>query len=281
MNIFLLQLRGELSKLFSRKRTYLGFVAFLGVELVVLGLLRMPRVQKGLTRLLEGAGYAAGDYLSGLTLGLMIMLSTVFLLGALYIALVSGDIVGKEVEDGTMRMMLVRPAGRGRILVLKLAACAVYTFTLTLFVSFSALAAGYLHGGGGGLFVFAPTEGIFAVYSEAQGWIRIAMAVPLLGLSLLTIAALGFFFSCLPIKPAAATIATLSILFVDTILKNLPFFSEIREWFITARMSAWASVFHYRIPWEWMFEQYTWLFAINATLVLAAAAFFEGRDFKN
>jgi len=281
MRIFLRQLGGELRKLFARKRTYIGFAAFLGVELVVLGLLRLPKVQRGLERLLEGAGYAAADYLSGLTLGLMIMLSTVFLLGALYLALVAGDVVSKEVEDGTLRMMLCRPAGRNRILALKFCACLIYTAVLTLYIAATALAAGYLHAGGGGLFVFAPTEGIFAIYEAGPGLARIALGIPLLALSLSTITTIGFFFSCLKMKPAAATILTLSVLFVDTILKNIPFFSGIRDWFLTAKMSAWALVFEYRIPREILIEEYAWLAAFNITLLVLGALAFSARDFKS
>ncbi|MEX1119168.1 MAG: ABC transporter permease [Terrimicrobiaceae bacterium] len=279
--MFLRQLGGELRKLFARKRTYIGFAAFLGVEMVVLGLLRLPRVQRGLERLLEGAGYTASDYLSGLTLGLMIMLSTVFLLGALYLALVAGDVVSKEIEDGTLRMMLCRPASRGRILFLKYCACLIYTMALTVYIAVTALIAGYLHAGGGGLFVFAPTEGIFAIYEAGQGMARIALSVPFLALSLSTVTTIGFFFSCLKMKPAAATIVTLSVLFVDTILKSIPFFSGIRDWFLTAKMGAWAMVFEYRIPWEVMLEQYAWLAALNMTLLILGYLAFSSRDFKS
>ncbi len=281
MSIFLLQMRGELKKLFARKRTYIGFGAFLSVELSVLLLLRLPKVQQSLERLLERAGYVAADYLSGLTLGLIITLSTVFLLGALYLALVAGDVVSKEVEEGTMRMMLARPAGRGRILTLKLAACTVYTLALTIFIAVTAVVAGTLHAGWGGLFVYAPLEGVFAVYSAGEGAARMALALPFLATSLLTITCLGFCFSCMRMKPAAATIVTLSVLFVDTILKNIPFFSGIRDWFLTAKMSAWVGVFEYHIPWEAMAGQYAWLAAINATLVVVGFAVFHSRDFKS
>lgn len=281
MSIFLLQLRGELRKLFARKRTYIGFGAFLAVELAILVLLRLPRVQEGLERLLERSGYVASDYLSGLTLGLIITLSTVFLLGALYLALVAGDVVAKEVEDGTMRMMLARPAGRGRVLALKLAACAIYTVALTIFIAATAVGAGTLHSGWGGLFVYAPLEGVFAVYGAAEGSARLALAVPFLAASLFTVTCLGFCFSCLPMKPAAATIVTLSVLFVDTVLKNIPFFSGIRDWFLTAKMNAWVGVFEYRVPWETMTAQYAWLAAINITLVVIGAVVFRSRDFKS
>jgi len=280
MIIFLRQFRGELQKLFSRKRTFIGFAAFLVVEGAVLLLLRLPRVQGGIERLLDRAGYDAAAYLSGLTLGMMILLSTVFLLGALYLALIAGDIVSKEIEDGTLRMILSRPVSRTRVFFLKASACVVYTFALTLFIALTALGAGYLYGGWGGLFLFAPTEGIFAVYEASEGMRRFAMAVPLLGLSLCTVSALGFCFSCLRMKPAAATIVTLSILFVDTILKSIPFFAEIREWFLTAKMSAWVRVFEYRIPWEMIAEEYTWLMGVNATFLLVGWLVFTSRDFK-
>lgn len=281
MSIFLLQLRGELRKLFARKRTYIGFAAFLAVELAVLVLLRLPRVQQRLEQLLERSGYAAGDYLSGLTLGLIITLSTVFILGALYLALVAGDIVAKEVEDGTMRMLLARPAGRGRLLALKLAACLVYTGVLAVFIGVTAVAAGTIHSGWGGLFVYAPPEGVFAVYPAGEGAARLVLALPFLAASLGTITCLGFCLSCLPMKPAAATVITLSVLFVDTVLKNLPFFSGIRDWFLTAKMGAWVGVFAHRIPWESMAGQYAWLAAINVTLVVTGYIAFQSRDFKS
>lgn len=281
MRVFLWQLGGELRKLFARKRTYIGFGAFLGAEILVLLLLRLPRVQRALERTLERAGYDPSAYLSGLTLGCLLLLATVFLLGALYLALVAGDVVSKEIEDGTLRMMLCRPVSRARILALKFVACLIYTAALTTFIGATALLAGLAHAGWGGLFVFAPTEGVFAVYEAWPGLARMALALPLLTLSLCTITSLGFCLSCLRMKPAAATVLTLSILFVDSILKNIPFFSAIREVFVTAKMSAWVLAFEDRIPWEAMLEDYAWLMAINATLVIVGAAAFQQRDFKS
>ena len=78
MNLFCIQLRGELRKLFSRKRTYIGFGAFLVLEVTVLLLLQMPAAKGSMKRLIDGAGYDGASYLSGLTLAFMIMVSTVF-----------------------------------------------------------------------------------------------------------------------------------------------------------------------------------------------------------
>jgi len=281
MSGFLEQFCGELVKLFARKRTYMGFGAFLGVELLILLLLNLPKVRGGLVRVIEESGYPAGEYLSGLTLGFFVLLWSVFLLGALYLALVAGDVVGKEVEDGTLRMMLCRPVSRGRILTLKACAVAVYSFSLTGFVGTTALLVGLLHSGAGGLFVFAPMERIFALHAFELGLVRYALAIVLLSFSLLTIPSVGFLLSCLDMKPAAATIGTLSIFFLDSILKNIPFFESLKPWFITSHMATWVHVFEYRIPWEKMLEDYAWLFAINATLLVIARAVFQQRDFKS
>jgi len=281
ITLFRKQLGGELRKLFARKRTYIGFGAFLALEVVVLFLLRLPKAKAAIRHLIDGAGYDPGDYFSGLTLGLMIMSWTVFLLGALYLALVGGDVVSKEVEDGTMRMMLCRPISRGRILLLKAVACAVYSVALTVFITVTALLAGFLYGGFGGLFAFYPAEHVFALYDFWPGLWRYLLAIPLLGLSLFTVSCIAFLFSCMKMKPASATIITLSVLFLDSVVRNIPFFTSYQGWFFTARMATWIHVFDYAIPWEKMVENYVLLGAMNITLLVIGWMIFEQRDFKS
>ncbi len=281
MRLFARQFSGELRKLFARKRTFIGFGAFVAFEIVVLFLLRLGPVRESIRRVIDRAGYDPAMYLSGLTLGFLIVVWTVFLLEALFLALVAGDVVSKEVEDGTMRMMLCRPISRGRILTIKALVSIVYTFALTLFVAGTALIAGFLHSGPGGLFVFAPLEGVFSFFDFWPGLWRYALAVPLLALSLCTITAIAFCLSCFNMKPSAATVVTLSLLFADTILKNIPYFESLKGWFLTMKMTAWVRVFEYRIPWESMVEDYVWLLAINMTLFLIAWLVFLRRDFKS
>lgn len=281
MRLFAAQFRGEIFKMFARKRTYIGFAAFLGIELILLFLLRMPRVQASIQRVIEQTGYIAEGYLSGLTLALMILIWSIVLLGSLYLALVSGDLVSKEAEDGTLRMVLCRPVSRFRLIGIKALAAAFYTLVLVIFISFTALATGLIYGGIGGLFVFAPFERIFALYDFDEGLARYFGAIPLLALSLMTISALGFFFSCLNVKPAAATILTLSLFLVDTILKSIPYFEDIRDWFLTAKMNTWLLIFQPRVPWTEIVEGYAWLIAIQVTLILVGAAIFDRRDFKS
>ena len=65
--MFYLQLRNELWKLFGKKRTYIGFGAFLLAQTIMLLLFRFGHVQDSFSRMLSGNGYQAADYMSALT----------------------------------------------------------------------------------------------------------------------------------------------------------------------------------------------------------------------
>ena len=278
--LFAIQLYHELTKLFARKRTYLGFGAFLLVEGMVLFMLHLRGPKAAFRRLIEQNGFGFDRYFSGLTLGLQMILWTTFLLGGLYLALVSGDVVSKEVEEGTMRMMLCRSVSRWRLGALKIIACVVYTFALTAFIGVSALLAGLISQGFGGLFAFAPFEHIFALYEPWAGLWRYAGALPLLALCLTSFVALGFLFSCLNMKPAAATIATLSILIFDSIFRNVPYFESLKPYFLTAHMSTWLNVFVHQIAWRQIAVDLAYLGALDATFIVIGLVVFNQRDFK-
>jgi ABC-2 type transport system permease protein len=280
MSLFFLQMRNELHKLFARKRTYLGFAAFVAVEILLLLLLNLPKPKAGFRKLIEQNGYGFDQYFSGATLGLLMLMWTTFLLGALYLALVAGDVVAKEVEDGTLRMILCRPISRLRVGFLKYAACVLYTFALTFFIGITALAAGLLYCGWGGLFAIAPLEQLLAMHEAWPGLWRYLGALPLLGFGLVSITSLGFLFSCCEMKPAAATILTLSIFFFDSIFRSIPYFESLRGWFMTTHMTLWLRVFEYHIPWWRIAEDVTWLGALNVTFALVGLAILQQRDFK-
>ncbi|MDA0324785.1 MAG: ABC transporter permease [Verrucomicrobia bacterium] len=280
MSLFFLQMRNELHKLFARKRTYLGFAAFVAVEILLLLLLNLPKPKAGFRKLIEQNGYGFDQYFSGATLGLLMLMWTTFLLGALYLALVAGDVVAKEVEDGTLRMILCRPISRLRVGFLKYAACVLYTFALTFFIGLTALVAGLLYCGWGGLFAIAPLEQLLAMHEAWPGFWRYLGALPLLGFGLVSISSLGFLFSCCEMKPAAATILTLSIFFFDSIFRSIPYFESLRGWFMTSHMTVWLRVFEYHIPWWRIAEDVTWLGALNVTFALVGLAILQKRDFK-
>ena len=280
MNALALQLWNELYKLFARKRTYLGFGAVVVVECVILWVMSRPQSVAQFRQLVAQHGLSFKRYYSGLTLGLEMVMWTGLILGALFLALVSGDVMSKEVEDGTLRMLLCRPVSRTRIVALKYTTCVIYTFALIFFLGATALGAGMLYCGTGGLLVSSPTEELFAVHEERAGLARYCVGMSFLALSLTSISSLGFMFSCLKIKPAAATISTLSIVFVDSTFRRVPFFGSLLPLFLSTHLAAWQQLFAVTIPWTRCCQDYSYLLSVDAVCFLFALLVFRRRDFK-
>lgn len=280
--LFLTQLRGELQKLFARRRSWIGYGVFLVMEAILLFVFKLERSQDHMRRLIERNGFAFENYYTSLTVTYWVMGFSMFLLGSIYFALVSGDIVAKEAEDGNLRLVLARPVSRLRILLLKYAAVAIYTVSFVVFVGVS----GYLMsvaalGWDGGLFVWNYKMKVFSMFAEwRHGMPRLAFAALLIGLSMITLSSVGFMFSCFRMKPAAATIMALSILFVDLVLQEFPFFQPYQEWFITWRMAAWIYSLESVLPWAKLVQSYAFLAGLNVTLFVIGWLSFQLRDFK-
>ncbi|MCU0796200.1 MAG: ABC transporter permease [Akkermansiaceae bacterium] len=280
--MFLHQLYGEIRKLFARPRTYMGYGAFLIMELVIVLVYKFTDGQYYMRRLIERNGFESDIYFSSLSLTFLVMLFSMFLLGSIFFALVAGDVVAKENEDGNLRLVLARPISRLRLLLVKYTAVAVYTFTFVFFVGLT----GYLMavmavGWQGGLFIAEQKMKVFAVYPEwGDGIARLAIGAAGIGVSMITLSSLAFMFSCFRIKPAAATIVTLAILFVDMILQNFPFFQPFEHWFITWRMSCWLYLMEKSISWPKIIEAYVFLGGLNFTFFMVGLLAFRLRDFK-
>ena len=281
MRLFLRQFSAELVKMFARKRTWIGFGAFLGLELLILGLSQTKGVQRGFRNFIEGNGGLFEEYSGGLTLAFNIMALTAITLGVLFLALVAGDIVGKEVEDGTMRMTLSRPVSRSRVLLVKYLAAQVYSFVLVGYLGCTALLTGMAWRGVGSLCAAVPEERLLAFFSPGEGLSRYFGALPFFALSLCAIVSLAFLFSCCNVKPAAATVMTLMVFFVDRILYLWPQFASYKPWFMTSYMVTWVNFFRSPVPWERMSEDYLCLLGLNATFVLIGCTIFLRRDLKS
>ncbi len=260
----------------------MGYGAFLAMEALILFVYKLDHFQKINRGFIERNGLDYSTYYSSLTITFSIMLLSMFVLGSIYFALVAGDIVAKENEDGNLRMVFARPISRFRLLLVKYTAICFYTFTFVFFVGIS----GYLMavaaiGWEGGLFVMEPKMKVFSAFPEwGEGASRLALAAAGIGLSMITLSSIAFMFSCFKIKPAAATIITLTILFVDMILQNFPFFKPFESYFVTWRMSCWVFVMEQSISWPKITEAYVFLIGLNVTLFTIGWLSFQTRDFK-
>ena len=154
--MFLAQLKNELWKLFGKKRTYIGFGAFVLAQTAMLMAFKFTRWQSDMERMLSGNGYLASEFISALTVSVVMLMPQIILLMPLYATLVGGDLVAKEYEDGTLRMILSRPISRVRLLLVKWVAGIIFSAVLVLVLGVTALTFARILFPWKGMFFFAP-----------------------------------------------------------------------------------------------------------------------------
>jgi ABC-2 type transport system permease protein len=169
------------------------------------------------------------------------------------VAIVAGDTIAGEAGTGTLRYLLVRPVGRLRLLVAKLLSVAAFVLLAVLFVTVT----GYLVGVA--LFGFGPdatlggTGGVTslsgAVLTPTELAARTAATVGYLALCMLTLGAVGLFFSTLTDSPLAAALGVLALVVTSAVLLPLDAAAAIREYLPTAHWLAWVDL--YRAPILW------------------------------
>jgi len=218
-----LQLRGELWKLFGKKRTYIGFTIILLTQLIVTVVFKYTRASANMMRTLEANGYFAEQFLSGLTVATVMLFPIAYVLLPLYVALIGGDMVAKEAEDGTLRMILSRPISRVRLLVVKWLAGAVFAVLLVAALGAFGVIFAHFFFRFGSLFVFIPGE-LFSIFDAADGWQHYLLSNAVLITKAISMMGVAFMFSCFNVKPAAATILALSFFFVNAVLQEIPYF---------------------------------------------------------
>ena len=281
--MFLAQLKNELWKLFGKKRTYIGFGAFVLAQSAMLLMFKYTRWQTQFERLLEGNGYLASEYISALTVALVMLVPQILLLMPLYVALVGGDMVAKETEDGTLRMILSRPISRVRLLFVKWVAGTIFSAALVLALGVIALGFARILFPWKGMFVFGdqPNSPIFSLFQPGQGLVLYIFAHAFMVVNAVTMMSVASMFSCFNMKPAAATILALSYLFMNMVMEHIPFFESYQNWFITHHFASWALVFQTPVPWVRIVQSQIVLFATSATAFVVGALAFQVRDIKS
>jgi ABC-2 type transport system permease protein len=280
--MFRIQLKNELLKLFGKKRTYIGFGAFLLAQNAMLLAFHFSHWRLRLERILEGNGYAVSEYISALTVAIIMLIPQIIMLMPLYACLVGGDLVAKEYEDGTLRMILSRPISRIRLLFIKWVAGIIFSVILVLSLGLMALFFARLWFPWGGLFVLVPEpEHVFGVFSFWEGIKLYMISHIFLAINASTMMTIAFMFGCFNVKPAAATILALSFLLMNLVLENLPFMQEYREYFLIHYFRSWIAVYMQPPNIIRIVESFLVLLGFNITAFLIGALGFQIRDIKS
>jgi ABC-2 type transport system permease protein len=166
------------------------------------------------------------------------------------VAIVSGDTVAGEASAGTLRYLLVRPVGRLRLLAAKLASVTAFVLLAVLLVAVTGYLVGVALfgfgvdatlGGAGGI-----TSLSGAVLSPAELVARTSAAVGYIALCMLTLGAVGLFFSTLTDSSLAAALGVLAVVVTSAVLLPLDAAAAIRDYLPTTHWLAWVDL--YRDP---------------------------------
>jgi len=259
----------ELKHLFRRRRVHVLLIVLALVPVAIVIALKLsggPEGGQGPTFLNQVTNNGVFAALAALTITLPVFLP-------LTVSIVAGDAVAGEAGLGTLRYLLVRPSGRTRLLAAKALTILVFCFTATIVVAVAGLIVGSL------LFPVGRVTTLSGdTLSLSGGIVRIGMAAALVALSLLGLAAIGFFASTLTDVAIGAMAATLGILVLSGVLDAIPQLSAIHPWLFTHNWLSFADVLRTHITWTSIERNLALQAGYVAVFVSAAWARFATRD---
>ncbi|TXS56382.1 ABC transporter permease [Streptomyces sp. t39] len=161
------------------------------------------------------------------------------------VAVVAGDSVAGEAASGTLRYLLVAPAGRTRLLLAKFTAVCAFCLAATLVVAVSALAVGALFFPLGDVTTISGTT-----VSFAEGLWRAVLIAPVVAASLTGLAAIGLFVSTLTGSGIAAMATTVGLLITVQILGTVPQLSAVHPYLFPHRWMSFSDLMREPFLWD-------------------------------
>jgi ABC-2 type transport system permease protein len=251
--------RWELLKLLAQKRTYLGLGAAMLVPVIFVVVLQL---QSG-----GPNDVPLGRYIrdSGVVTPLVVLLFMSIWGFPLITALVAGDIVASETNNGTLKTILTRSRERGQVFAGK--ALAAFTYTLVIVVSMGVV--GVVAGSiAWGFHSFTSLSGTPVSAGRGLGLMFASLGVYVLPLA--GIAAFGLLLSTVTRNSAASVVGTLMFALFMQLIGVLPGTESIRPYLLGTQFDAWHGFL--RTPADWTpVVRAIWLSAIYIFVPLFAA----------
>jgi ABC-2 type transport system permease protein len=237
-----LQLLGnELSTQFRRWRTW-AMLAALALIPILIGIA---------IRLLGGSDPGRGPAFidqitnNGLFVGLAAMTVAIPLFLPLTVSVAAGDAIAGEASHGTLRYLLLAPAGRIRLLAVKYLGAAAFCIVGTLTVVVVGTLVGLV------LFPVGPVTLLSgAQVPVGEGLVRLLAVAAYVAVSLLGLSAIGLFFSTLTTVPIGAMAATALLAVTAQIVGAIPQLEAVHPWLFTDRWLDFADLLRAPIVWD-------------------------------
>jgi ABC-2 type transport system permease protein len=221
----------------------------------------------------EGPAFIAQITNNGLFLVFTALAATLPFFLPMAVGVVAGDAIAGEAGGGTLRYLLVAPAGRTRLLLTKYATVMTFCLVATLVVAASALAVGAL------LFPLGEVTTISGTrIGFGEGLFRALLIALAVAASLIGIAALGLFVSTLTNSGIAAMATTVGLLITVQILDQIPQLDALHPYFFSHYWLSFADLMREPVYWDEL-QRNLGLQALYAAVFGSAAwARFMSRD---
>ncbi|MFS4093252.1 ABC transporter permease [Streptomyces sp. AF1A] len=240
-------LRSELATTVRRWRT-LALLGVLAAVPVLVGIAVKIQTRGGAG---QGRGGAGGPAFitqitnNGLFLVFTALAATLPFFLPMAVGVVAGDAIAGEAGAGTLRYLLVAPAGRTRLLLTKYATVMAFCVLATLVVACSALVVGALLFPLGDLMTISGTR-----ISFADGLGRAVLIALVVAASLTGVAALGLFVSTLTGSGIAAMATTVGLLITVQILDQIPQLHALQPYFFSHYWLSFADLMRDPVYWD-------------------------------
>ncbi|SCC21229.1 ABC-2 type transport system permease protein [Pseudarthrobacter enclensis] len=231
----------ELRVLFGRRRTWALLLALAAIPILIAVAVRLS------SSVPAGRGPAFLDRITqnGLFVAFTAMLVSVPLFLPLTVGVVAGDTIAGEANMGTLRYLLVAPAGRVRLLLVKYAAALTFCIAAPLTVAAAGAAAG------AALFPVGPVTLLSGdVIQPGEAGLRMLLIAAYLAVSLAGLSAIGLFLSTLTVVPVGAMAATVVVSVVSQVADQLPQLEWLHPWLFSHYWLGFGDMLRQPVLWD-------------------------------
>jgi ABC-2 type transport system permease protein len=231
----------ELSVLFRRRRTW-AMLAALGAVPVLIAV--AVRLSSSRPRPGEGPPFLDRVTQNGLFVGVAGLVLSIPLFLPLTIGVVAGDTIAGEAGLGTLRYLLVAPAGRVRLLVVKYLGSAVFCLAATLAVVLTGALIG------AALFPVGPVTLLSGdTIGVGESMVRLLLVAAYVTVSLLGLSAIGLFISTMTEVPVGAMAATIVLSVASQVADSLSQLSWLHPWLFSHYWLGVADLLRQPVSW--------------------------------
>jgi ABC-2 type transport system permease protein len=268
----------ELIKIYSKPRTYIGFITIGILIPLIMFLIRkfgfsLPQYY---LRTLSQNFVMEGNLVNGYLVSYYLM-SILWIHFPFFIILIAGDSFAGEDLHGTFRILLTRPVSRIQVLTAKYLSTFIYTASIVWFLGIVSLGSGALLLGAGDLFVF--DRGIL-ILSQNEAIQRFAIAYSLAVVVQIIVASLAILLSTISENPIGPIIGTYAVIIVSIILSVLKIdaLEVVRPYLFTSYFDVFFAPFADPIPWDKIWSNLIALIKFGGLFFLLSVIRFVRKD---